>query len=154
MLSLVNEINFVFLITIIFIGIEYKETCIILQGICDILNANREWMRALKPNGTFAPIALLTLSRFISDQHQFGIGTKSAINGCADARFKNSMITVCDFLLKERFADMLMLGRDLVLVLMRLSKIPLFVPYWKALLYNPNSLLPKFNGLIFFSIFF
>lgn len=119
-----------------------------MQGICDILNGNREWIKALKPNGTFAPIALLTLSRFISDQHQFSNGgTNNVINGCADLRLKNSMVSVCDFLLKERFADMLMLGRDLVLVLMRLSKIPLFMTYWKALLYNPNSLLPKFNGL-------
>lgn len=103
-------------------------------------------MRALKPNGTFAPIALLTLSRFISDQHHFSTGTNSSINGCADIRLKNSMVLVCDFLLKERFSDMLMLGRDLVLVLMRLSKIPLFMTYWKAILHNPSSLLPKFNG--------
>uniref|UniRef100_A0A915DEG3 SOSS complex subunit A homolog n=1 Tax=Ditylenchus dipsaci TaxID=166011 RepID=A0A915DEG3_9BILA len=42
---------------------------------------------------------------------------------------------------------MLMLGRDLVLVLMRLSKIPQFIPLWKTLLHNPSALLPKFNGI-------
>ncbi|KAI1713801.1 integrator complex subunit 3 domain-containing protein [Ditylenchus destructor] len=118
-------------------GTDYKETCATAQGTADILNANKDWMRSLKPTGTFAPVALITFSRLISDQQQFGSSNS----------FKNSMISLCEFILKERFSDIVGLGRDLLLVMMRLSKIPQFLPYWKSLLHNPGSLLPNFNGI-------
>ncbi|KAI1713089.1 integrator complex subunit 3 domain-containing protein [Ditylenchus destructor] len=121
-------------------GTDYKETCATAHGTADILNANKDWMRSLKPAGTFAPVALITFSRLISDQQQFGSSNN-------DSRFKNSMISLCEFILKERFSDVVALGRDLLLVMMRLSKIPQFLPYWKSLLHNPGSLLPNFNGI-------
>lgn len=66
-------------------------------------------------NNTFAPIALMTFSRFISDQQQFGLSSANHETS------KNSLISITEFLLRERFLDMLFLGRDLVLILMRLD---------------------------------
>lgn len=49
--------------------------------------------------------------RFISDHQQFGSSKHEAL--------KVSLILITEFLLRERFSDMLFLGRDLVLILMR-----------------------------------
>lgn len=54
----------------------------------------------------------MTFSRFISDQSLL-------ISGNNDAS-KTSLISITEFLLRERFSDMLFLGRDLALILMRL----------------------------------
>lgn len=62
------------------------------------------------------------------------------------------MITLCIWLLKERFVDCMQLGRDLLLVLMRLSKIPQFTTIWRLLLYSPSKLLHNFAGKNIFYI--
>ncbi|KAH7722317.1 Integrator complex subunit 3 [Aphelenchoides avenae] len=124
-------------------GVEYAETCQILHEVADTLNAHKDWMSGLKPNCIFPGVALLCFSRFISDQTQF--------SNQGNDRFKQSLIAVCEFLLKERFVDMIpFLGRDLVLVLMRLSKVPPLIPFWKNLLHNPAKLaptIPQFDGI-------
>ena len=40
------------------------------------------------------------------------------------------------------------MGRDLVLTLMRLAKIPPFIAVWRSLLYHPAELMPKLTGEI------
>jgi hypothetical protein len=40
----------------------------------------------------------------------------------------------------------MMMGRDLVLLLMRLARIPQFVPIWRNLLHNPAALMPKLTS--------
>lgn len=59
----------------------------------------------------------------------------------------SQMITLCQWWLKERFTDCAQLGRDLVLLLMHLSKLPQFTAIWRQLLYTPNKLSPDFNGI-------
>lgn len=60
---------------------------------------------------------------------------------------RSQMISVCQWLLTERFMDCAQIGRDLVLALMRVSKIPQFATIWKQLLYSPNRLGPNISGI-------
>jgi hypothetical protein len=40
----------------------------------------------------------------------------------------------------------MLMGRDLVLTLMRLAKIPPFIAVWRSLLHHPAELMPKLTG--------
>ncbi|KHN82548.1 Integrator complex subunit 3 [Toxocara canis] len=57
------------------------------------------------------------------------------------------MIKLCEWLLKERFMDCAQLGRDLVLLLIHLSKLPQFAAVWKQLLHAPAKLASSFGGV-------
>jgi hypothetical protein len=93
-----------------------------------------EWFRQYPKNGNSLLFACMfgTLSRLLSDLPT------------GHERCKHLLIHVVDFILRERFRDLLQLGRDLILTLQRLSK--LFPHYWKNLVHSPQSLLPGFEG--------
>ena len=50
-------------------------------------------------------------------------------------------------LIRERFQDIIPLGRDFVRLLQNVARIPEFHQLWKDILTNPKSLSPTFNGL-------
>lgn len=60
------------------------------------------------------------------------------------------MIVLCDWLLRERFLDCAQLGRDLILVIMRMSKVPQFAVIWRQLFFEPTKLAPNFGGKLLF----
>lgn len=45
-----------------------------------------------------------------------------------------------------RFADCIMIGRDLVRLLQHVAKIPEIEAVWRDLLHSPNMLQPNFGG--------
>ena len=49
-------------------------------------------------------------------------------------------------LLRERFGDCFVIGRDLVRLLQNVSRIPEIELFWKDILQNPTSLAPNFTG--------
>lgn len=51
-------------------------------------------------------------------------------------------------LMRERFADVMVIGRDLVRVLQYVAKIPEFEALWADIVHNPKSLAPTFTGVI------
>ncbi|KAF0295626.1 Integrator complex subunit 3 [Amphibalanus amphitrite] len=51
-------------------------------------------------------------------------------------------------LLRERFADCMIIGRDLVRLLQHVARIPEVEAVWRDLLHNPTVLLPQFGGLL------
>jgi integrator complex subunit 3 len=58
---------------------------------------------------------------------------------------------VADFvvgLFRERFSEVLMVGRDLLRVLMYVARIPQIELLWKDMLYRPRVLSPTFKGII------
>lgn len=57
-------------------------------------------------------------------------------------------ITFTVTLLRERFADCLVIGRDLVRLLQNVARIPEFEQLWKDILTAPKSLCPSFNGIL------
>ena len=51
-------------------------------------------------------------------------------------------------LMRERFNDVIVIGRDLVRVLQNIARIPEIEAVWKDILYNPKALSPTFGGLV------
>uniref|UniRef100_A0A1I8MQF3 SOSS complex subunit A homolog n=1 Tax=Musca domestica TaxID=7370 RepID=A0A1I8MQF3_MUSDO len=50
-------------------------------------------------------------------------------------------------LIRERFSDVIPLGRDFVRLLQNVARIPEFEQLWRDILHNPKSLHPTFNGI-------
>ncbi|ALC39164.1 IntS3 [Drosophila busckii] len=50
-------------------------------------------------------------------------------------------------LIRDRFHDIIPLGRDFVRLLQNVARIPEFEHLWRDILYNPKSLHPTFNGI-------
>jgi len=51
-------------------------------------------------------------------------------------------------LMRDRFADITVIGRDLMRVLQYVAKIPEFEELWRDIMYNPRSLSPTFGGVV------
>lgn len=51
-------------------------------------------------------------------------------------------------LIRDRFSDVLVIGRDLVRLLQNIAKIPEIEELWNDILYNPTNLSPTFTGLV------
>lgn len=51
-------------------------------------------------------------------------------------------------LIRDRFGDVMQLGREFVRLLQNISRIPEFEALWKDILHNPKSLCPTFNGVL------
>ncbi|XP_031564730.1 integrator complex subunit 3-like [Actinia tenebrosa] len=103
------------------------------ESMLNLLSNNRPW---LEKNGLFLATALYCYLRLIQDHEA--------------APFKNLRtmeIEFCISLLRERFADCLPIGRDLVRLLQSVGRIPEFQALWKDILYKPQTLSPQFTGL-------
>lgn len=62
---------------------------------------------------------------------------------------RNREVAFTISLLRDRFTDCLVIGRDLIRLLQNVSRIPEFETLWKDLLYSPQSLSPSLtNGII------
>lgn len=57
-------------------------------------------------------------------------------------------ITFMVSLLRDRFVDCLVIGRDLVRLLQNVARIPEFEQLWKDILTSPKSLCPSFTGIL------
>lgn len=68
---------------------------------------------------------------------------------------RNREVAFTISLLRDRFTDCLVIGRDLIRLLQNVSRIPEFEILWKDLLHNPQSLSPSLtNGnFVIFSIY-
>lgn len=63
------------------------------------------------------------------------------------ANLQKKEITFTISLLRERFSDCLLIGRDLIRLLQNVARITEFDSFWKDLLHNPKSLSPGFGGI-------
>lgn len=57
-------------------------------------------------------------------------------------------ITFVISLIRERFADVMLLGREFVRLLQNVSRIPEFEALWIDILHNPKTMCPTFNGVM------
>jgi len=136
----------------LFQGADPKETASFLHSLADLLLANRAWMASLKPGAAFFAILFTHFTRTLADLGGPQAGNQQHTaqqqqQGNNTERFKSSLMAVCEFELRERFPDLLMLGRDLLLGLMRVAKLPAFQWCWRALQTAPESLAPRFGGI-------
>ncbi|VDM56424.1 unnamed protein product [Angiostrongylus costaricensis] len=97
--------------------------------IASILNDNEAWVMGLKP-GTFMLLNVLTT---------FGHLIIDIPLGGAFEDVRIAMIQSLVFIVRNRFTDALMLGRELLLILMRLAKIPQINLIWVDLITNPTK---------------
>lgn len=59
---------------------------------------------------------------------------------------RNREVAFTISLLRDRFTDCLIIGRDLIRVLQNVSRIPEIELFWKELMYNPQSLCPSLTN--------
>uniref|UniRef100_A0A1I8BL51 SOSS complex subunit A homolog n=1 Tax=Meloidogyne hapla TaxID=6305 RepID=A0A1I8BL51_MELHA len=123
-------------------GTDFRETCQIVHQFAHRLLSSHQKFSSFPRNSSFPPTAFALFSRFISDA-QF-VANAGIMNL---ESFKAPLVEICVILVHERFADLLQLGHDLFLLLLRLSRVSQFVPIWRTLLHNPSAMAPKFTGL-------
>ncbi|KAK8749550.1 hypothetical protein OTU49_015426 [Cherax quadricarinatus] len=104
------------------------------ESLVDILRENRPWLDKFP---VIVASVTYTYLRILEDHHapQF-----------ASLRQKEVHFVVG--LLRERFQDCLMIGRDLVRLLQNIAKIQEIEAFWRDLIHNPTSLCPSFTGIL------
>uniref|UniRef100_A0A8C3IKJ1 Integrator complex subunit 3 n=1 Tax=Chrysemys picta bellii TaxID=8478 RepID=A0A8C3IKJ1_CHRPI len=105
------------------------------ENVLDILTEQREWV--LKSSILIA-MAVYTYLRLIVDHH--GTSQLQAL--------RQKEVDFCISLLRERFMDCFMIGRDLVRLLQNVARIPEFEQLWKDIIHNPQALSAQFTGVL------
>ncbi|XP_072284754.1 integrator complex subunit 3 [Pyxicephalus adspersus] len=105
------------------------------ESVLDILMEQREWV--MKSTMLIA-MSVYTYLRLIVDHH----GTPQLL------ALRQKEVDFCIMLLRERFMDCFMIGRDLVRLLQNVARIPEFDLLWKDMLHNPQALSPQFTGIL------
>lgn len=106
----------------------------LIEMLLDIFLENRLW---LDKYPLLLASAVYTFLRLIEDH---------AAPSLMPLRQKEVTFTVS--LLREKFTECLVIGRDLVRLLQNVARIPEFEQLWKDILHNPKSLSPSFNGVL------
>ncbi|NXK43571.1 INT3 protein, partial [Piprites chloris] len=105
------------------------------ENVLEILTEQREWV--LK-SSLLVAMAVYTYLRLLVDHH----GTPQ-LQG-----LRQKEVDFCISLLRERFMDCFMIGRDLVRLLQNVARIPEFEQLWKDILHNPQVLSTQFTGVL------
>ncbi|KYM92357.1 Integrator complex subunit 3 like protein [Atta colombica] len=106
----------------------------LVDALLDIFQENRTWLDKF----SFLVASIVyTYLRLIEDH-----------NAPHLAGLRQKEVTFTTSLIKERMADCLAIGRDLVRLLQNVARIPEFEALWKDILLNPKSLCPNFNGVL------
>jgi integrator complex subunit 3 len=103
------------------------------ESLLDIFIENRVWLDQLQ---ILVASVAYTYLRLIADHS----------NSCL-AKLRQKEIDFCVSLLKERFADCMCIGRDLIRLLQNVARISEFEKIWKDIFNNPTSLSPGFTGI-------
>ncbi|CAG9790877.1 unnamed protein product [Diatraea saccharalis] len=110
------------------------KNIILVESLLDIFIENRAWLDKFP---VLICMVVYTYLRLIEDHN---------IPQLITLRQKevNFVLT----LIRERFADVLTLGRDLVRLLQNVARIPEFNQLWQDILMNPKSLCPTFTNVL------
>uniref|UniRef100_UPI00358E850B integrator complex subunit 3 isoform X1 n=2 Tax=Myxine glutinosa TaxID=7769 RepID=UPI00358E850B len=107
----------------------------IAESALEILVENKDWV--IK-NSLLIPIAVYTYLRVIVDHH-----------GNAQLNIlRQKEVDFCVTMLRERFMDCAVVGRDLVRLLQNVARIPEIDRFWRDMLHNPQSLSTQFTGIL------
>ncbi|KAJ2728813.1 Integrator complex subunit 3 [Coemansia sp. BCRC 34962] len=105
----------------------------LVSQVLALLESNYEWLVA---HSTVVAMSAYAFARLALD-----MGTRAAPAGLRD-RCSSFVVR----LVRERFADCAVVGRDLVRVLQSVAKIPVFRELWSDLLYRPHVISPVLGG--------
>lgn len=106
----------------------------LLESLLDIYIEHRAWLDKFP---VLICMVVYTYLRLIEDHnmpHLMALRQKEV----------NFVIT----LIRERFSDVLTLGRDMVRLLQNVARIPDFNQLWQDMLHNPKSLCPSFTSIL------
>ncbi|XP_054715725.1 integrator complex subunit 3-like [Uloborus diversus] len=104
------------------------------ETLLEIFIENRGWVEKFS---VLVATIVYTYLRLIVDH----IGPKFST-------LKQREVDFCVSLLREKFSECMMIGRDLVRLLMNVARIPEFEKLWRDIYLNPTSLSPSFTGII------
>lgn len=111
-----------------------QKNLFLVDALLDIFQENRAWLD--KYSFLVASI-VYTYLRLIEDH-----------NAPHLAGLRQKEVTFTVSLIRERMADCMAIGRDLVRLLQNVARIPEFEALWKDVLLNPKSLSPSFSGVL------
>ncbi|XP_044740759.1 integrator complex subunit 3 [Chrysoperla carnea] len=106
----------------------------LVDKLLDIYQENRAWLDKFP---VLIASVVYTYLRLIEDH--------SSVNLIA-LRQKETIFMVN--LIRERFADCILIGRDFVRLLQNVARLPEFEQLWKDILLSPKSLCPSFSGVL------
>lgn len=105
----------------------------LIDGLLDILIEHRLWLEKF-------PIlvggVVYSFVRLIEDHYSPML-----------ANLRNKEVKFVISIIRERFNDVIPLGRDFVRLLQNVARIPEFEQLWKDILSNPKTLSPTFTGI-------
>lgn len=105
----------------------------LIEYLLDLYQDHRKWLEKFP---WLIASVVYSFLRFIEDH-----------NTLLPLRNREVVFTIS--LLRDRFTDCLVIGRDLIRLLQNVSRIPEFEALWKDLMHNPQSLSPNLtNGVI------
>ncbi|CAG0880141.1 unnamed protein product [Darwinula stevensoni] len=110
------------------------KNLVFIEAMLDLLSDSRAWME--KQPHLIASV-VYTYLRLVEDH---------LAPQCVALRQKEVVFLIG--MLRDRFTDCMMIGRDLVRLLQNVARIPEFDRFWRDLLHNPTSLSPNFTGLL------
>ena len=102
------------------------------ESMTDLLFDHKDW---LYKNPFMTATVVYTFLRLMIDHQNFHA-------------LRAKEVHLCITLLRERFSDCMIIGRDLIRLLQNLSRIPEFESLWRDLLHAPLSLSPTFTGIL------
>lgn len=105
----------------------------LVDNLLDILIDHRQW---LEKYPVLVSSVIYSYVRLIEDH-----------NGQMLATLRNKEVKFVISLIRERFNDVLPLGRDFVRLLQNVARIPEFEALWRDILNNPKQLMPSFQGV-------
>ncbi|XP_051992722.1 integrator complex subunit 3 [Xyrauchen texanus] len=104
------------------------------ENVLEILVDQREWV---VKSGMLVAMSVYTYLRLIVDH-----GIPSLLS------LRQREVDFCIGLLRERFMECFIIGRDLVRLLQNVARIPEMELLWRDLLHNPQTLNPQFTGIL------
>lgn len=104
------------------------------ESVLDILLEQKEWV--LK-SGMLIAMAVYTYLRLIVDH-----GAPNLLP------LRQKEVDFCISMLREKFMECLIIGRDLVRLLQNVARIPEMELLWRDLLHNPTQLSPQYTGIL------
>lgn len=105
----------------------------LIEGMLDIFIEHRTW---LEKNPLMVGTVCYTYVRLIEDHSSVTLKT-----------LRDKEVKFIISLIRERFVDVMPLGRDFVRLLQNVARIPEFEALWKDILQNPRSLHPSFTEM-------
>ncbi|XP_071116601.1 integrator complex subunit 3-like [Haliotis cracherodii] len=104
------------------------------ESMLDMFLEYKQW---LEKNPQLIPGVVYTFLRVIVDH---GNPNLSVV--------RQKEVELCIGLLREKFVDCMVIGRDLIRLLQNVARVPEFDKFWRDMINNPTALCPTFTGIL------